>query len=72
MADDIDLANNLMDAQISRALNRIREESAKAATGSDICEECGDTMPAPRVKMGFSVCVSCAEEGERRQHLYTG
>lgn len=70
MADEIDLANDLIDNEVSRALNKIRKEGAAKVVGAKYCVECGDEMPEARQKMGFQFCVSCAQERERRESLY--
>tara|TARA_R110000868_G_scaffold106915_10_gene292862 strand:- start:258 stop:476 length:219 start_codon:yes stop_codon:yes gene_type:complete len=70
MADDIDLANDLIDCEVSRALSKIRQSSGVAAVGSKICVECGDDMPAGRTSLGFKFCVPCAEDMERKKTLY--
>lgn len=71
MADDIDLANDLIDNELSRALNKIRENSALQRTkGSKFCMECGDDIPQGRTKLGFRLCVPCAEEMERKKELF--
>lgn len=69
MADDIDLANDLIDNEVSRALSKMRQNKP-ASVGSKICLECGDDMPEGRRAMGFSLCVPCAGEAERRKSLY--
>lgn len=68
MADQIDLANELIDSEVSRALSRIRQSTQ--AVGTKQCVECGDDMPDARQSLGFKFCVSCAEERERRKSLY--
>jgi len=70
MADDIDLANDLIDSEVSRALSKIRQNSAIAEIGSKICVECGDNMPQGRTKLGFKLCVPCAEDAERKKTLF--
>jgi RNA polymerase-binding transcription factor DksA len=70
MADEIDLANDLIDSEVSRALSRIRKQSSGEAMGSEFCIECGDKIPLERQKLGFKLCVSCAEESERRRSLF--
>ena len=70
MADEIDLANDLIDSEVSRALSRMRQNAANQAEGSQYCVECGDEMPAPRQKLGFKFCVPCAQERERRKSLF--
>lgn len=69
MADEIDLANDLIDNEVSRALSKLRQ-AKPAGRGSKHCQECGDDMPEGRRALGFSVCVPCAGEGERRKSLY--
>jgi len=70
MADEIDLANDLIDSEVSRALSRIRQQSSKEAIGSEFCVECGENMPKERQQLGFKLCVPCAEESERRRSLF--
>lgn len=70
MADEIDLANDLIDNEVSRALSRIRQQSSQAASGAEFCVECGEDMPKERQQLGFKLCVPCAEESERRRSLY--
>lgn len=70
MADEIDLANDLRDSEVARALSRIRQSSAQPSVGTKFCIECEDEMPEARQKLGFKFCVPCAEERERRKSLY--
>ena len=70
MADEIDLANDLIDSEVSRALSKIRQNALEGAKGAKFCMECGDDIPAARQKLGFNLCVPCAEEGERRKSLF--
>lgn len=70
MADDIDLANDLIDNEVSRALSKLRENAAGASVGSKFCVECGDSIPAGRTKLGFKLCVPCAEDNERKKQLF--
>lgn len=70
MADQIDLANDLIDNELSRALNKIRQSTGEPK-GSKHCVECGDTIPAARQQLGFKFCVPCAEEAERRSSLFS-
>jgi RNA polymerase-binding transcription factor DksA len=71
MADVIDIANDLIDSEVSRALNKIRQNTAKQhAEGTKVCMECGDNIPEARQKLGFKLCVPCAEEAERRKALF--
>lgn len=70
MADEIDLANDLISNEVSRALSKIRQNSLLDAEGSEFCVECGENMPPERQKLGFKLCVPCASEFERRKSLY--
>jgi hypothetical protein len=70
MPDQIDLANDLIDSEVSRALSKMRQHSAVPTIGPDSCVECGDDMPKERQKLGFKFCVPCASESERRKSLF--
>jgi RNA polymerase-binding transcription factor DksA len=70
MADEIDLANDLIDSEVSRALSKLRQNAAQGVVGSKICLECGEAVPPERQKLGFKLCVPCAEETERRKSLF--
>jgi RNA polymerase-binding transcription factor DksA len=72
MADEGDIANYLVEAEISRALDKLRQNAGKATVGAKECFECGDAIPQVRRKMGFKLCVSCAEDGERKKQLFAG
>lgn len=71
MADEIDLANDLIDSEVSRALSKIRQQASQGA-GTKHCVECGDDIPEARQKLGFKLCVPCAQESERRGSLFAG
>lgn len=71
MADEVDLANDLIDSEVSRALRKLRQHSSSAEdNGSELCLECGEEMLKERKKLGFKLCVPCANETERRKSLY--
>lgn len=70
MADIIDLANDLIDHEVSRALGKIRESSPQDQISIKICEDCGDDIPEPRQALKLKRCKSCAEDFERRKALY--
>lgn len=72
MADEVDIANDLMAKQVSDALGKIRESNAAKKSGAKICNECGEKIPEARRKLGFQLCVSCAEDAERRSSLFAG
>ena len=71
MADDIDIANDLIDGEISRALSKIRQNTASIVKQAKTCIECGEAIPKERQKLGYQLCVPCAEETERRKSLFT-
>jgi len=70
MADEGDIANLLVEAELSRALDKLRQNAGKIAKGSKTCMACGDNIPEARRKLGFKLCISCASEGERKKQLY--
>lgn len=70
MADEIDLANDLIDSEVSRALSKLRQNASKDAEGAKFCVECGERIPDGRKKLGFKLCVPCAEEAERKRALF--
>lgn len=70
MADIIDIANDLIDSEVSRALRKIRQNKSQDKEGAKFCVECGDNVPEARQKLGFKLCVPCAEETERRKSLF--
>ena len=69
MADEIDLANDLIANEISRALKEIRQQSSEAV-GTKFCVDCDDDMPIERQKLGFNRCVACASDAERKKLMY--
>lgn len=70
MADDIDRANDLIANEVSLALSKLRQNTGKDQTGPKNCIECGEIIPEGRRKLGFELCVPCAEEDERRRALF--
>lgn len=70
MADDIDIANDMIDNEVARALSKLRQNASQDAEGSKFCIECGERIPEGRKKLGFKLCVPCAEEEERRKALF--
>jgi len=74
MADDADLANAYLEAyidnEVSRAVKKIRQDTAPKTATSTICKECGEKLPRARLEHGFDLCVPCASEEERRKALF--
>ncbi len=71
MADEADLANDLIANEVSSVLEKLRRDGP-AKKGPEHCVTCEDPIPAARRKMGFELCVSCAAEAERRDALFGG
>jgi RNA polymerase-binding transcription factor DksA len=69
MADEADIANDYNDLMVSRALGKMRQDVGVKA-GPKVCDECEEAIPEPRRKLGFKLCVQCAEETERRNSLF--
>lgn len=69
MADEADLANEQLNNELSRAINRIRS-SATISKGPKTCVECGDDIPSARRELGFHFCITCAEGRERKKSLF--
>jgi RNA polymerase-binding transcription factor DksA len=69
MADDADIASDYIDNEVSRALGRIRQDLV-TKSGSEECGDCGEKIPDARRKLGFSLCIECASESERRKSLF--
>lgn len=70
MADVADVANDLIDNEVSSML-RLRQ-GAPVKIGPKTCMECEEDIPQARRELGFSLCLPCAEEAERRNALYAG
>jgi RNA polymerase-binding transcription factor DksA len=71
MADDVDLATKLVETELTYALDKLRQNASVPIEGTKECTECGEKIPEPRRKLGFNLCVPCAEEAERRRSLFT-
>ena len=70
MADEVDNASTMIDNEIEHALRKMRESAPLNVMGAKECIECDDAIPLARQKLGFSLCVPCAEEIERKKQLY--
>ena len=70
MADEIDLANEMMAREINHALRKMQQNAGNSQEGAEFCSECGDKMIVERKKMGFKICKPCAEVSERRKSQY--
>lgn len=72
MADSIDLANDLIDKEVSFALklNKMKQQSSAQTVDNEFCAECGDQIPDARREMGFALCITCASDAEKRKAQY--
>ena len=69
MADEADIANDLIANEVSSALSKMRQDTA-IKMGPKECIECGESIPLARRRLGFKRCVECAMESERLKSLY--
>lgn len=70
MVDEIDIANDLMHTEVSRALNKIRQNASSGGLGPKLCRVCANRIQQARRKLGYKLCVECAKEAERRKSQY--
>ena len=71
MADEADIANDLIANEVLSALSKMRRDAA-TKPGPKECMKCGEAIPTARRKLGFKFCVDCAFDIERRQSLFAG
>ncbi len=71
MADEADRASELIDTEISSVLQQLRQQTP-TSIGPEACVECDEAIPEARRKMGYRLCVPCAEASERRDALFAG
>jgi RNA polymerase-binding transcription factor DksA len=69
MADEADIANDLIANEVSSALSKMRQ-STEIKMGPKECVECGEKVPIERRRLGFKLCIECAAESERRKSLF--
>ena len=70
MADVADVANDLIDNEVASMLKM--RQAGPVKMGPKLCLECEEEIPLPRRELGFSLCLPCAEESERRKALFAG
>jgi len=73
MADEADIANDYIDREVLHALDKMRQNPTAQLgpkMGSKVCRECGENIPDGRRKLGFQLCIECAEETERRKSMF--
>lgn len=67
MADEIDIANDLVMRDMEL---RIAAARSDPTMGSPECEDCGEPVPEVRRKLGKSTCIECAQRAEYRARLF--
>lgn len=71
MADEADLANDLMNIELRHALDKLRQmQSQRPKEGPKECVECGDDIQDARRALGYNLCINCAKQSERTKSLY--
>ena len=71
MADEADIANDLIANEVLGALRKMRQNT-EVKMGPKECVECGEAIPTERRHLGFKLCIECASESERRKALFAG
>lgn len=66
MADEADIANELIANEISSMLDKLQQRGP-VKTGPPDCTACGEAIPAPRRAYGYHLCKTCQEREERRR-----
>ena len=69
MADEADVANDLIANELLSVLGKMRQGSV-VGMGPKECTECGEDIPMVRRQLGFKLCIECASESERRKSLF--
>jgi formylmethanofuran dehydrogenase subunit E len=68
MADEADIANDWVMRDLEMRLAAAR--APEAVMGDPECQECGETVPDARRRLGKSICFDCADLAERRAKLF--
>lgn len=69
MADLADIASDFIDSNLAFQIHQIRS-AIKHQLGAKACVQCATDIPLGRRKLGFDLCIHCAELEERRGYLY--
>ena len=67
--DDLDQASEYAELHLQNAI-RSHYEAVEPSDGNGICIDCGDPIPAARLKIdpGFRRCIACQTRQEKNQH----
>ncbi|MCD6039853.1 MAG: hypothetical protein K0S27_1253 [Gammaproteobacteria bacterium] len=69
MADEVDIANAYIARAIELELCK-RQQNTEVKEGARCCKKCKESIPPVRRKLGFELCIECAEDTERRNALF--
>jgi len=69
MADLVDIASDFVDNELAYQVHRIRM-NIRHHIGAKECVMCASEIPMGRRKLGYDLCIHCAELEERREALY--
>lgn len=69
MADEIDIANDRILADIEKRIAAARKQPVEPGLAN--CEECEDDMPPERQAIGARLCIECARRAEHLKKLYS-
>lgn len=69
MADEADIATSYIENEVANALKRLKHNTTNKP-GAKNCKECDEVIPVERRKLGFQLCIQCAEDAERRKSLF--
>lgn len=69
MADEIDIANDRILADIERRVAAARKQPT--LPGAEICDECEDDIPTERQAIGARLCIECQKRAEYMKRLYS-
>lgn len=64
------MAEALARSEVEEGISRARADLPKQPDNFDgMCEECGDEIPAPRIKFGATTCIICQTRRERLRSM---
>lgn len=70
MADEADMAHAYITDIVERALRQQQQRTSSTGVITKECKDCGEEIPMARRQLGFQLCITCAEETERRKSLF--
>ena len=68
MADEIDIANDRILADLQHRIDAARKKTSEL--GAEFCVDCEDTMPSERRAIGAKLCIECAKRAEYAARLF--